>query len=423
VNDPAYSPRYVRSVVALLMAAVAVEFFHRQLLAIAVEPIRAELGFTDTEMGALVTAFAVSYAGFVLVLGRVADGGDRRTLYALAIAAWSAGTALAGAAGGFASFLATRLVVGMGQAGAGATNGPLIADYVPPARRATTMGIVAMGATLGVFLALGLGAWGIGAVGWRATFALGGTLGFAFAALFRFAVHEPPRGWSEARTHEAGERPGLGEVARTIAGLRTFRHMVAGAILASMALFAGAQWGPAFFQRTHALSLQAAGLATGGIAVLATFGAVAGGVLSDRLWARNARGVLLLPAACCGAAFPLSLAAYWLPHVAGAIALLALASVLALVHSPPVGAVTQALAPLRMRGMISAVLNSLLTLFGLGAGPLLTGWVSDLVSAGGGDGLRAGLAAVSLLYLWSGVHFALAARTLPGELARSGGRG
>jgi predicted MFS family arabinose efflux permease len=423
VNDPDYSPRYVRAVVALLVAAVAVEFFHRQLLAIAVEPIRAELGFSDTEMGALVTGFAAAYAGCVLVLGRLADGGSRRGIYALSIAAWSVGTALAGVVSGFAAFLATRLVVGMGQAGAGATNGPLIADYVPPARRATTMGIVAMGATLGVFLALGLGAWGIGAFGWRATFALGGGLGLGFAALFRFAVHEPPRGWSEARTHEAGERPGLAEVARTIAGLRTFRHMVAGAILASMALFAGAQWGPAFFQRTHALSLQAAGIATGGIAVLATFGAVAGGMLSDRMWAKNARGVLLLPAACCGAAFPLSLGAYYLPSAAGAITLLALASVLALVHSPPVGAVTQALAPLRMRGMISAVLNSLLTLFGLGAGPLLTGWVSDLVSAGGGDGLRAGLAGVSALYLWSGLHFALAARTLPGELARSGGAG
>ena len=420
---PTYSPRYVRGVVALLVTAVAFEFFHRQLLAIAVEPIRAELGFSDTEMGALVTAFAASYAAFVLVLGRLADGGSRRTLYALAIAVWSAGTALGGAAAGFVSFLLTRLVVGLGQAGAGATNGPLVADYVPPARRATALGLVAMGATLGIFLALGLGGWGIAAFGWRATFAAGGALGLVFAAVFRFAVHEPPRGWSEARTHEAGERPRLGEVVRTIAGLRTFRHMVAGAILASMALFASAQWGPAFLQRTHGLSLQSAGLAAGGIAVLATFGAIAGGVLCDRMWAKNARGVLLLPALCCGLAFPLSLGAFFWPGLGGALAMLAAASVLALVHAPPVGAVTQALAPLRMRGMISAVLNSLLTLFGLGVGPLLTGGVSDLVSAGGGDGLRTGLAGVSVLYLWSAAHFVLAARTLPAELARSGGAG
>ena len=59
MTDPAYSPRYVRTVVALLVAAVAFEFFHRQLLAIAVEPIRADLGFSDTEMGALATGFAV----------------------------------------------------------------------------------------------------------------------------------------------------------------------------------------------------------------------------------------------------------------------------------------------------------------------------------------------------------------------------
>ena len=161
----------------------------------------------------------------------------------------------------------------------------------------------------------------------------------------------------------------------------------------------------------------------GGIAVLATFGAIAGGVLSDRMWARNARGVLLLPAACCAAAFPLSLGAYFWPGLGGAVAMLAAATVLALVHAPPVGAVTQALAPLRMRGLISAVLNSLLTLFGLGLGPLLTGWVSDLVSAGGGDGLRTGLAWISALNLWAALHFALAARTLPEELKRSGGAG
>jgi MFS family permease len=420
MTDPAYSPRYVRTVVALLVAAVAFEFFHRQLLAIAVEPIRAELGFSDTEMGALATGFAASYAVCVLVLGRLADGGNRRTIYALAIAVWSIGTALGGAVSGFVAFLLTRLVVGLGQAGAGATNGPLVADYVPPARRATTMGLVAVGATLGVGLALGLGATSIEAFGWRTTFALGGALGLLFAGLFRLVVREPPRGWSEGRTHEAVEVAGLGEAIRTIAGLRTFRHMVAGAILASMALFAGAQWGPAFFQRSHELSLQQAGIATGGIALLLTLGAVAGGVFSDRLWARNARGVLLLPAACCAAGFPLSLGAYYWPGLGGAIVMLALANMLVIMHAAPVGAVTQALAPLRMRGMISAVLNSLLTLFGLGVGPLLTGWLSDLAAEGGSGGLRAALAGVSALYLWSALHFALAARTLPAELARSG---
>jgi predicted MFS family arabinose efflux permease len=418
VNPPRYSPRYVRTVVSLLVAAVAVEFLHRQLLAIAVEPIRAELGFSDTQMGALVTGFAGAYAASVLVLGRLADGGSRRTLYAIAIAVWSLGTVLGGVVSGFGAFLATRLLVGIGQSGAGATNGPLLADFVPPERRATAMAIVALGATVGIFLALALGGLGIAAFGWRTTFVLGGGLGFAFAALFRFVVEEPPRGWSEGRSHEAGARPGLGEALATIARLRTFRHMTLGAILASMALFAAAQWGVAFFQRTHALSNQAAGIAAGVIGLLATLGAVAGGMLADRMWLRNARGVLLLPAVCCAAAFPLSVGAFQVGALAPASVLLAGAMILALVHGPPVGAVTQALAPLRMRGMISAVLNSALVLFGLGVGPLVTGLVSDQVSATGG-GLRTALAWTSGLYLWAALHFVLAARTLPGELNAS----
>lgn len=407
----------MRGVIALLVAAVAVEFLHRQLLAIAVEPIRVELGLSDGQMGWLVTAFALAYAVAVLVLGRIADRTDRRRLYALGVVVWSIGTALGGAALGFLSLVVTRVVVGIGQAAAGATNGPLIADYVPLERRATTMGIVAMGATIGVAFGLVLGSAGISAFGWRITFAVIGALGLGFAALFHALVKEPPRGWSEGRTQEAGEQPRLVDALAAIARLRTFRHLAAGAILASMALFAGAQWGPAFFERVHGFSNMQAALAAGGIGLLATFGAVAGGVLSDRMWARNARGVLLLPAACCAVAFPTSLGAYLSSASTLAVPLLAVAMVLALVHSPAVGAVTQALAPLRVRGLISAVLNSLLTLFGLGLGPLLAGLVSD--ATGGAQGIAVGLAWSSGLYLWSAVHFALAARTLPAELARA----
>lgn len=413
MSPPSYSPRYVRLVTGMLVAAVAVEFMHRQVLAIAVQPIRADLGLSDSEMGWLVTAFALAYSAVVLVLGRIADRTDRRRLYALGIVVWGVGTALGGAALGFASFVATRIVVGAGQAAAGATNGPLIADYVPPERRATVMGLIALGATIGIFFGLFLGAAGIAAFGWRITFAVLGALGLVFAAAFDRFVAEPPRGWSEGRTQETGAPPALGEALATIARLRTFRHLTLGAIVASMALFAGAQWGPAFFERVYALTNMQAALAAGGIGLLATTGAVVGGLLADRMWARNARGVLLLPAACCALAFPASLAAFRAPSAGAAAALLATGMLLAMVHAPAVGAVTQALAPLRIRGLISAVLNSLLMLFGMGLGPLLAGIVSDRA------GLATGLAWSSGLYLWAAVHFALAARTLPAELARA----
>jgi len=424
VGQPDFSPRKVRLAVTMLIAAVAVEFFHRQLLAIAVQPIQDDLGFSDTRMGVLLTGFAAAYAVSVLALGRRADATDRRSLYALSVAVWSGATALAAAVSGFGAFLATRLGVGLGQAGAGATNGPLIADYVPPERRATVMGLNALGATVGVFLSGTLGSFAISVYGWRATFVVGGGLGFVFAALFRWLVDEPPRGWSEGRTEETGERPSLGEAVATIAGLRTFRHMLAGAILTNMSLFAGAQWGTAFFQRVHGLSIEQAGPIVAGVALMATFGAVAGGLLSDRLWTRNLRGVMLAPAACTALAFPTAASAFYADALPLTVAFFAASTLLALVHAAPVGAATQALAPLRIRGMISAVMNSLLVLFGLGIGPLVTGWASDRIAGvGSGEGLRVGLAGISALYLWAAVHFFLAARTLPEELRRSGGGG
>ncbi|MEN8183042.1 MAG: hypothetical protein ABFS46_10965, partial [Myxococcota bacterium] len=78
MTDPDYSPRYVRFAVGMLVAAVGVEFFHRQLLAIALEPIRLELGFSDTEMGMPPPGVAPASAGWGPRLGRRGGRSDRR---------------------------------------------------------------------------------------------------------------------------------------------------------------------------------------------------------------------------------------------------------------------------------------------------------------------------------------------------------
>jgi MFS family permease len=149
VSDRHYSSRRVGAAVGFLAAAVSVEFFHRQILAVAIEPLREELGLSDTQAGTLVFAFGAAYAVFALVLGRLADRGSRRNVYAAGIAVWSAATALGGACAGFAALLATRLVVGAAQGAAGACNGPLLADYVRPERRAGAMGLIAVGGAIG----------------------------------------------------------------------------------------------------------------------------------------------------------------------------------------------------------------------------------------------------------------------------------
>ncbi len=401
------------------MGAVGVEFFHRQLIAVALEPLRRDLALSDTEAGALVTAFAIAYFVSALVLGRLADRMSRRSIYALGIAIWSIATAAGGVAGGFAAFLLTRVLVGAGQATAGACNGPLVADFVPPEKRATVIGLITMGATLGVVVAMTAGGYVVGAFGWRALFAAGGALGLAFALMFAAFVREPPRGWSEGHAHSGSQLP-LREVFAVLGALRTLRHLVLGTIVTNMAMFGAAQWIVAFFERVHGFSTGESGALGGLGAVIGTIGGVAGGVVADRLWLSRPRLVLQVPALGVAAAFPLTVLATALPSGIGAGFALAFGMGFALLHAAPVGAVVQALTPIRMRAVVSALMAAVLTLLGMGLGPLLTGLLSDRFGAEGDPGgLGRALAWISILYLWGGVHLWWASRTFPAELARA----
>ena len=417
--QPLFSPRYVRTVVAMLTCAVFIEFFHRQLLAVAMKAIGDDLALSDTQLGSLVTAFAVAYFVNAIVLGRAADRLPRRVIYPLGIALWSAATAAGASMAQFSTFFASRVVTGLGQASAGAANSPLLADYVTPDRRGSALGLITMGATLGSLVAGIVGGLVIEHASWRALFLGGGALGVAFSAVFAFVVREPPRGWSEGRAHVQSAPVPLGEVLRTIAAVPALLHSVAGAIVNSIAVFAGAQWAVVFFMRVHDFSQLEASLTLAGGAFFGTLGALAGGIVANRAWTRNPRAVLLVPALCCLIAFPVMWGAASLRDTRSATVLFLLGWAFALLHSAPAGAVMQALIPDRMRGFVSGLIAAVLTLVGMGGGPFITGFLSDLFGAATHpESIGRALAWISLLYVWAAAHFALAARTFKADLAR-----
>jgi predicted MFS family arabinose efflux permease len=282
------------------------------------------------------------------------------------------------------------------------------------------MALIAVGAALGVVCALTAGAYLTEGLGWRGAFVWSGAAGLGFALLFQTLVPEPPRGWSEGRAQDSSERPPLAEVVRALLRTPSLRHTVIGAVLANTALLAPAHWGPAFFMRVHHMDLADAGVAGGVAALFAVGGGVAGGLIADRAFTRNARLVLRIPAVGMLLAAPLCFAAFRAPGVSNALGLLVLATGLGMLHSAPAGALVQTLAPLRMRALVAGVFNALLTLVGMGAGPLLTGWLSDRF-AGGGDGAGLGhaLSYSAFLYLWAGLHLLRGSRTLVADLERA----
>ena len=182
------SRAYANYVLAVLVLVYVFNFIDRQILAILLQPIKDDLGVSDTAMGFLTgLAFALFYTLAGIPIARLADGGTRRTVIAVGVAVWSAMTAASGLARSFAQLAAARVGVGVGEAAASPAANSLISDYFPPERRATALAIYNMGANVGIMFGFFAGAWIGESLGWRAAFALVGLLG-AFTTFSTFSI-------------------------------------------------------------------------------------------------------------------------------------------------------------------------------------------------------------------------------------------
>lgn len=204
--------RYARYALGVLVVVYVLNFLDRQILSILAERIKADLQISDAQMGYLYgTAFAIFYAVFGIPLGRLADVWDRRKLIALGLTGWSVMTTLSGVARGFTQLALARVGVGIGEASANPAAYSLLADYFPPSRRATALGIYSSGIYLGAGLGLGVGGfvvdrWDaafaggaapVGLHGWQVAFLVVGFPGVLLALWVR-TLREPARGGGAA---------------------------------------------------------------------------------------------------------------------------------------------------------------------------------------------------------------------------------
>ena len=104
-----FSPAARQYALGVLVVVYTFNFIDRQILSILLQPIKDELGLSDSALGLLTGfAFALFYATLGIPIARYADRGNRRSLIALALAIWSAMTALSGLAQNFWQLLAAR---------------------------------------------------------------------------------------------------------------------------------------------------------------------------------------------------------------------------------------------------------------------------------------------------------------------------
>ncbi len=181
---------YARYALALLALGNLINYLDRNIIFALFEPIKRDLGVSDTQLGWLGSAYAIVFSIGALFAGVASDLFSRRAVLAGGVALWSGFTALGGVVRSYWQLFATRTVVGVGQSSYLPAAQALLADYFPTKGRAQAMGIFWAGLALGGVLAVYLGGVLATAFGWRYTLMIVGLPGLAFSLLLA-RLHDP----------------------------------------------------------------------------------------------------------------------------------------------------------------------------------------------------------------------------------------
>ncbi|QNA85957.1 MFS transporter [Sphingomonas sp. So64.6b] len=375
-KTPVTKSRYPAVVLAMLLLVYIFNFLDRQILGILVQPIKADLGLTDTQLGALGgIAFAMLYSTLAIPLAFLADRTSRSWVITASLTVWSGFTALCGIATGFWQLFAFRLGVGVGEAGGVAPSYALIADYFPPERRARALAIYSLGIPIGLASGTLLGAYIANHVDWRAAFLIVGLAGIVIAPIFRLVVKEPPR-----PTAIKGAAP-ISAVFAILAKKPSFWLMAFAASMSSMAGYGLAFWVPSVLIRSFHFDLATTSYYFGSLLLIGgVAGVFLGGVLADRLGKIDRGFYAKLPAFAWLITAPLFIAGFLSPSPVVAWAFFLIPNALNILWLGPLVTAVQHLVPAHMRATASASFLFINNLIGLGVGSWLMGRMSDYMT-------------------------------------------
>ena len=417
-------PTPVGAVLFLLFLASFFNYMDRYMLAVLIPAIKADLRLSDAEIGFITgLAFTLFYATMGIPIARLADRYSRKNIVSIALAVWSAMTAVCGLAQNFVQLAVARVMVGVGEAGCSPPSHSLIADLFPARRRARALSIYSLGAPVGIFVGFLLGGWLTQLYNWRVALFAVGIPGVALALIIYLKLPEPRRGAADG-VAATPRPPDFRVVLKTLLSSPAFVHVSLGTGLYTVLWLGVVQWLPSYFTRSFGMEIGAVGT---WLAVILSASQIAGmllgGQLADKLGRRDLRWYVWVPSLAILISTPMFIVVFLAANAAIALASLFLPFMIGVMQGPPTFAVVQGLADVRMRAMAAAMLLLITNLIGGGIGPWATGFMSDALAADyGKDSLRYSLLTISLVFgLWSSLHYYLAGATLRREFrARRG---
>jgi ACS family hexuronate transporter-like MFS transporter len=178
-------------IAGMVCVAIAISYFDRQTLPVAVAAIARDIAMSNTDYSALQSAFLIAYALMYAGGGRLIDVVGTRSGFAIVMIWWSLACAGHGLARSFRFLAASRFLLGMGEGGAFPAATTVVAAWFPPHERSTAMGIINAGTAAGAVLAPPAIAAIIVGLNWRWVFFLSGLVGLLWAGWWLMAYREP----------------------------------------------------------------------------------------------------------------------------------------------------------------------------------------------------------------------------------------
>ena len=432
----------------ILLSVTFLNLADRQGLAAIAPAMKRDLGLTDTQLGLIQgLGFAIFYTLAGFPIARLAERRSRIRIIGTAVAVFSVFVLLCSQVRSFAQVLLCRIGVGSGDAGFNPPTASLLGDHYAPAQRASSMTVIWFGAPMGAFVGAVYGGRIAQYADWRTWFLCLAAPSLLIALLILFTLREPRRGAFDKVT-PVGAPPSIRETLRFILGKRSMVHVLMGTGLAATAMNGIGQFWGRYYVAVFHIGMSQAGKYIGLISVAGmASGFTVGGFGVAFLARRDRRWSVWGPSICLALSTPLFLLGMTRGTVSDAFWIFLAAHVTLFVFLTPSLALAQNMVGANMRASCAFLINVVLGLVGVGFGPTLTGILSDTfahrafgagnfaASCVGGAalsvndpailsacqsassiGIREAMGTMTLLLVWSALHYLLASRRLRVDL-------
>lgn len=378
------SRRYAHYVLLMLCLANTLSVLDRGMVSLLLEPMKADLRATDTEMSLLTgAAFVIFYSLFGIPIARWADRGNRRRLLAIGVALWSLASGASGLAQNFAQMAVTRAAAGVGEAAGIPTTMSLIADYYRREVRPQVVAVFNIAVQLGTIAIIPALGYLAQTHGWRAVMLVLAVPGVLIALLVEFTILEPKRGATDPGGGQGLAQATLRHARAVMWRSRPFMLLLLGTAIVGLGVGTLGAWGNAVMMRVfHVTPMQIAGVFAPIGAASMFSGMVAGGAITS--WAVKRTGdqrmVLLLSAIASLVAVPGGLlyafGSTWAWTIVGGV----LGGISIGFRTPVHQALMLELVPANCRGMAAAAALIASSVVGQAGGPLVVGMISDYLA-------------------------------------------